>query len=885
MIKRIILPLSIVILSILLLSFVSAQTKVIIEPIPSSIEAGSNITITINPGTEGIGPNIIIKNSTMTRPLGTMCDNESKCYNTKEFMFYIPTGWQGTYSVSYTEYIKDEFDNVVGHEGATTDFFVYKPEDLTEAAKHIVGTTTSFVATSLTSTGAKMGTKYKCAFAQKSGCIRIASFEELYKDDDLIKPCEGCSEAINKCGSTCPTGWTWTGNCVTKTTNLGGLLGSSTETKLHLITSGIGEFLGGLLKAVVSVAVVAAVVYFGAIGLAALGVIGTVPALTTLLYIGAGVTATSLLLTHETATHLLIDNIINPVVCGFANIAGKGESCRNKLTGDNFEDLISSKYLTPECENRLYADYGKKCDAGYTVYSTVYWDDINEKEASSANGWTECSYYYAHCEGEVLESASCEICPKQGNDLDGDCILNENDKCSNTPEDERGIVDWNGCSPSQRDSDGDGVNDKLDECPNTPKGQTAKPDGCSEAQRPTPKCSDGTLYSTCSLSKPFYCDNGQLVFNCQECGCNEGQGCDSTTGYCYNLCECDSWKIIGCGKGDVSNCPVGKLLQYRSCNPDRCDIETRCIDFKSCTEWQKVGRIETGWLNALFKSTNNNLYAAARWKIVKSEDNGTTWTEVSHIIGYPDVLSLIETENGIFYAGTDEGQVFKSTDKGVTWSSTGNLNVGKVYSLVRIEYGLGTKIIAATGPNGAIMTSTDNGTTWKNATIPKNAMVNRIIRLRGYNTELFATGSMDQKAVVLHSYGGETWEVEGGAVLGSDSSAFTAIYTKNYDLYAGTGGDSKTHIFEEGHNGWGWYEVNVATPRNYIFELYEGSNGYLYAGASSGTVLRSTNNGDSWEFFGDFTSDTSNVDFLFEIGNYIYAATDPGNIYRRNITA
>ena len=58
-------------------------------------------------------------------------------------------------------------------------------------------------------------------------------------------------------------------------------------------------------------------------------------------------------------------------------------------------------------------------------------------------------------------------------DSDGDGVVDEADKCPNTP---RGItVDARGCPP---DSDGDGVPDYLDQCPGTPPGVAVDNSGC-----------------------------------------------------------------------------------------------------------------------------------------------------------------------------------------------------------------------------------------------------------------------------------------------------------------------------------------------------------------------------------------------------------------------
>ncbi|MEK6827622.1 MAG: hypothetical protein AABX99_04020, partial [Nanoarchaeota archaeon] len=52
---------------------------------------------------------------------------------------------------------------------------------------------------------------------------------------------------------------------------------------------------------------------------------------------------------------------------------------------------------------------------------------------------------------------------------------------------------------------------------------------CSSAQEQS--CSDGTIYGTCSTTKLKYCDNGNLVPDCNKCGCLSGN-CQLDTGTC-----------------------------------------------------------------------------------------------------------------------------------------------------------------------------------------------------------------------------------------------------------------------------------------------------------------------------------------------------------------
>jgi hypothetical protein len=58
------------------------------------------------------------------------------------------------------------------------------------------------------------------------------------------------------------------------------------------------------------------------------------------------------------------------------------------------------------------------------------------------------------------------------------------------------------------------------------EGWACQPDGsCAEI------CSDGTLPNQCSVTKPKYCESGSLVDDCQKCGCPHSYVC-STNGTC-----------------------------------------------------------------------------------------------------------------------------------------------------------------------------------------------------------------------------------------------------------------------------------------------------------------------------------------------------------------
>ena len=72
-------------------------------------------------------------------------------------------------------------------------------------------------------------------------------------------------------------------------------------------------------------------------------------------------------------------------------------------------------------------------------------------------------------------------CPLiDGNDDDGDLVINEEDLCPDTQFGKS--VDQYGCALYQTDTDNDGISDDIDICPNTAQGATVDNSGCSQQQ-------------------------------------------------------------------------------------------------------------------------------------------------------------------------------------------------------------------------------------------------------------------------------------------------------------------------------------------------------------------------------------------------------------------
>lgn len=86
---------------------------------------------------------------------------------------------------------------------------------------------------------------------------------------------------------------------------------------------------------------------------------------------------------------------------------------------------------------------------------------------------------------------------------------------------------------------------------------------------------------SCSDTKPLYCADGQLRYNCFKCGCNEGESC-SDFGVCETLEKCADGSFYGeCSTGlKGSFCDEGALIpncQLCGCEEDETCAGNRCV--------------------------------------------------------------------------------------------------------------------------------------------------------------------------------------------------------------------------------------------------------------------------------------------------------------------
>jgi hypothetical protein len=240
--------------------------------------------------------------------------------------------------------------------------------------------------------------------------------------------------------------------------------------------------------------------------------------------------------------------------------------------------------------------------------------------------------------------------------------------------------------------------------------------------------------------------------------------------------------------------------------------------YRSTDSLRTWTRPATGSMNAV-ASLGNTLLAGSAMGVLRSTDNGDTWSLEK---GGVNVTSLIRCERTLF-AGTNVG-VLRSTDEGESWTQVSS---AWRYPMVRAFAVSGSTVFAGTD-GGGVYRSDRLGANW--VSMDTTLSDNRVLGLAAYADTVFAS--------------------------------------------------TPTGIWRSTNSGDSWNHVNVQPigpldSDDYPLAI---SGNTVYAACSSG-VFRSTDNGDTWVKIGNgIPADQVVISFMVN-ANTLYAGTDKSSIY------
>jgi photosystem II stability/assembly factor-like uncharacterized protein len=226
--------------------------------------------------------------------------------------------------------------------------------------------------------------------------------------------------------------------------------------------------------------------------------------------------------------------------------------------------------------------------------------------------------------------------------------------------------------------------------------------------------------------------------------------------------------------------------------------------------------------------------------IASSQDN--PWQQMAFPAQYGGLVwGFHETSHGVLLAGTWMDGLGRSTDNGETWSQA--LEYGSYASQIASMSG-GT-VFCGKGDGGGLYRSTNDGATWS------------LVGPHGTNGSIrgIIVNSLDQifisdaggPELYRSTDAGATWTPRANGLSGTytpgqmvvshfNGAEFLFLIAQNYVT-------SLTTLYRSTADGDLWTPM---TSQSYMDHLFAHSNGYLFFAGPSG-VMRSTNNGSSWQ--------------------------------------
>ena len=220
---------------------------------------------------------------------------------------------------------------------------------------------------------------------------------------------------------------------------------------------------------------------------------------------------------------------------------------------------------------------------------------------------------------------------------------------------------------------------------------------------------------------------------------------------------------------------------------------------------------------------STKIYAATAHGILVSEDNGTNWTTTS-FTNY--VFALEKDNSGNVYAATYQG-VFSSTDS----FQTSTMITSGINDFLSLHFN-GTTLFAGTGMG--IYKYNGTGTDWI-AIGMEDGSINQITSL---GTNLIVSGNFGIK---FSSDGGDSWYET--SITDDNVKGGLAVNTNNNSVYAAgmNGMYTNTSVnLEE------WKKIGVPVPATFMYRY----NNEIYTGTFNGStssVCLTNNAGDNWE--------------------------------------
>ncbi len=232
-----------------------------------------------------------------------------------------------------------------------------------------------------------------------------------------------------------------------------------------------------------------------------------------------------------------------------------------------------------------------------------------------------------------------------------------------------------------------------------------------------------------------------------------------------------------------------------------------------------IWSIAVNQTGVLYSNFNNGIY--------KSKDGGLNWIEI--LPGYSQCKTILpDVEGYIFVAGAT---VMRSSDDGVTWSEVNN-GINYIFNET-LFYGTDNSLYLS---GYGIFKSTDLGDKWAHVGFNNT----NILDIEIDALDNIYAGTYNR--VFLSTNKGDNWEFKGFGIW--NNTPVSVIHTANNgDIWAGASANN-SGLYLSTDKGENWTKIE-STQFDLIYSIDDNSLGDMFI--TSGALFYSNDNGNSWQ--------------------------------------
>ena len=295
-------------------------------------------------------------------------------------------------------------------------------------------------------------------------------------------------------------------------------------------------------------------------------------------------------------------------------------------------------------------------------------------------------------------------------------------------------------------------------------------------------------------------------------------------------------------------------------------------EIEALAQWNSIPQLEYTNIKCFLTMNDSTIFVAGdNWTLLRSTDNGTTWTNVmGNGIEADTILSLGKGGGYIFAGANGVYSVYRSSDSGNSWSAAnqGLPAVTQVNAFTWID----SVLYAAT--NYGVFSSTDYGGYWKADTAglgPEQLYPGQLGGIAGIT-------SVGSKLYAIKSLWGGVYTSSADSIawvpIGLDTVWGYAMAAIDTNVFAGT----PRGIYLYSGSGTTWLSRSNGLPEYLPFCILTTADTLLFAytGFSTDGIYISSDLGQTWVRINDIVFAGKTVHAMVTTKTYLIAGTERG---------